>query len=115
MTKFDKSKFSGSEYVTYEGKFVSRFKRGGKADFIKFLINNFSVEEYFQKLDLLKTPLGVLKTKGYVTPMTKKMLAYAGYPQTAEGEAQYFIDFLKKRYPDMDSSEAKKIVERDVI
>lgn len=115
MTKFDKSKFTGSkEYAFYDGEFVARFKRGGKADFIKFLIANFTVEEYFQKRDLLKTPLGVLKTKGYVTPMTKKMLAYAGYPQTAEGEAQYFADFLKKRYPDMGSEEVKKIVEREV-
>lgn len=115
MTKFDKSKFTGDkEYAFYDGKFVARFKRGGKADFIKFLINNFSVEEYFELREVHKTPLGILKLKGYVTPMTKRVLAYAGYPETAEGEAQYLTDLMKKRYPDMGISEVKKIVDQVV-
>lgn len=98
MTKFDKSKFTGDkEYAFYDGEFVARFKRGGKADFLKFLVANFTVDEYFGMLATIKTPLGVLKTKGYVTPMTKKLLAHAGYPQTAEGEAQYVADQMKKR------------------
>lgn len=96
MTQFDKSKFVGDEYVTYNGEFVARFKRGGRVDFLKFLVANYTVEEYFQQLEEYKTPLGVLKLKGYVTPMTKKLLAIAGYPQDADGEAQYIIDQVKK-------------------
>ena len=97
MTKFDKSKFTGTEYAMYDGVFVARFKRGGRADFLKFLIANYTVEEYFQQLEEYKTPLGVLKLKGYLTPMTKKLLKLACYPQDADGEAQYIIDQIKKR------------------
>lgn len=96
MTKFDRSKFAGTEYTTYDGVFVSRFKRGGRGDFLKFLCANYTVEEYFQQLEVHGTPLGVLKLKGYVAPMTKKLLEIAGYPQTAEGEAQYIVDQVKK-------------------
>jgi len=95
MTQFDKTKFVGDEYVTYNGEFVARFKRGGRSDFLKFLVKNFTVEEYFKAIKEIP-PLGVLKMKGYVSPMSKKILAFAGYPQTAEGEAQYLVDIVKK-------------------
>lgn len=61
MTKFDKSKFSyHGGYLTYNTgdgnpKFVARFKYAGaftKAVFVKQLIKNHSVEEYFHKLEI---------------------------------------------------------------
>ena len=78
---FTPSKFeglTGGEYVFYnyrnEKKFVARFKRGGKAAFIKFLIANITPDEYFARLDMGESPLGILNAKGYVSPMMKKMI-----------------------------------------
>lgn len=72
-TKFEKSVFTKGEYVTYEGKFIARFKwnRRDAGQFITFLVNNFSQEEYFE---LMKTesPLTILKMKGYVSPAEKR-------------------------------------------
>jgi len=52
MSKFDPKLFNkDSEYLMYNGLFVARFKRGGMADFRKFLVKNFSVEEYFALRD----------------------------------------------------------------
>jgi len=88
MTKFSKELFnSDSMYVFYgtERKFVARFKRGGKADFLKFLIKNFSVEEYFALMNAKIGPLDILATKGYVSPMVRKMLKKHGYEATATG------------------------------
>ena len=69
-------------YLTYklnEGerdKFVARFKYViFQGAFKKFLIKNFTPEEYFTRLDNDETPLGILKSKGFITPMEKKRLA----------------------------------------
>ena len=87
MMMFTPSKFEDcGEYVFYnhggpgtchfrnEKKFVARFKRGGKAAFIKFLKANFTPDEYFARRDMGETPLGILNAKGYVSPMMKKMM-----------------------------------------
>ena len=85
---FISSKFeglTGSESVFYnhggpgtchyrnEKKFVARFKRGGKASFIKFLKANFTPDEYFARLEIKgETPFEILMSKGWVSPMAKK-------------------------------------------
>jgi hypothetical protein len=86
------------EYVFYnyrfEEKFVARFKRGGKASFIKFLKANFTPDEYFARREIKgETPLGILNSKGYVSPMMKKAARKtstyrwsAGYRCTKDGE-----------------------------
>jgi hypothetical protein len=76
MTKFEKSKLVGSEYVTYEGKFVARFKhvRSNKSGFISFLVKNFSVEEYFAAMERGNAPATILETKGYVPAHIKRWL-----------------------------------------
>ena len=67
MTAFNKDDFSySSGWLTYgkDYKFVARFKHRGfitKAKFIKQLIKNHTVEEYFSKLDGGDTPLGILR------------------------------------------------------
>lgn len=74
MTAFDITKFDmgfGSErYVRYDNRFVARFKYARAAasakDFVKFLVKNFSVEEYFGLIDGGMTPAGALETKGHI-------------------------------------------------
>lgn len=65
MTKFAKSLFTTSgDYVHYEGKFVARFKHRGpftKAKFLKELIANHTVENYFAEMSKDKAPLAILR------------------------------------------------------
>jgi hypothetical protein len=93
MTNFDKTRFHGDTIVHYSGlneyRFVARFKRGGKASFLSFLVKNFSVEEYFAELEAGKAPLLILEGRGYVQPHIKAILRAAGYPQTPAGKRQY--------------------------
>lgn len=73
MTKFIAKDFDmgyGSErYVRYDNKFVARFKYmrpGANAKhFVKFLVANFTVEEYFAELAAGKAPAEILRIKGY--------------------------------------------------
>ena len=65
MTKFVKANFTQSgEYVSYEGKFVARFKHRGpftKIKFLKELMATHTVEGYFAELDAGKAPLAILR------------------------------------------------------
>ena len=65
MTKFVKANFKQSgEYVSYEGKFVARFKHRGpftKIKFLKELMATHTVEGYFAELDAGKAPLAILR------------------------------------------------------
>jgi len=84
--------YSGG-YLTYDNKFVARFKYSAsdKASFTTFLIKNFTVEEYFNKLEN-ESPLIILKSKGYISNSIKRMLKANGYPVTLEGEKQHMKD-----------------------
>lgn len=103
MTKFSKDRFSGTEYINYTmpngaSKFVARFKyaKGGKASFLTFLTKNFTVEEYFSRLDKGESPLPILQSKGYMQPHIKKMLKEQGYPVTPAGLEQLVQDNVAK-------------------
>lgn len=65
MTKFVKANFKQSgEYVSYEGKFVARFKHRGpftKIKFLKELMANHTVESYFAAMEDGKAPLAILR------------------------------------------------------
>ena len=79
MKMFTPSKFEDrGEYVFYhyrgERFFVARFKRGGKAAFIKFLKANITPDEYFARIFKGEAPLTILNAKGYVSPMVAKMV-----------------------------------------
>ena len=93
MTKFVKENFDyHGGYLNYHldaypsawdrRKFVARFKYvgGNKAGFQKFLIENFSIEEYFDRLDAGEGPLTILQSKGYIDAHVKKWLKEAGLP-----------------------------------
>jgi hypothetical protein len=104
MTKFTKDSFSGSEYVNYTmpngtSKFVARFKyvRGSKSSFLTFLAKNFTVEEYFARLDGGESPLPILQSKGYMQPHIKKHLKSLGYPVTPAGFEQLIQDNVNAR------------------
>ena len=79
MTKFDKSKFTYySGYLMYEGQFVARFKYSGpfsKGVFLKQLLKNHTVEEYFHKHQVQGiAPLTILEQadrKWYETTLAK--------------------------------------------
>lgn len=68
-TKFTKDRFTfDGMYLKYDGQFVARFKHRGpvtKTKFVKTLIKNYTVEEYFSKLNVLKeAPLDILRNDG---------------------------------------------------
>lgn len=91
MAKFVRSNFHTSgDYLLYEGRFVARFKHSDrdKPGFIRFLIANFTVEEYFKGLETA-APVTVLETKGYISLTVARILQQMGFPPTAEGKAAY--------------------------
>lgn len=75
-------------------KFVARFKyaKDGMGSFITFLIKNFTVEEYFSRLDAGEGPLTILQSKGYLQPHIKKMLKAGGYEVSAAGYKKLISD-----------------------
>ena len=93
MTKFNRKDFfigkGYKAYTTYwmngEHKFVARFRTAGAGSFVTFLIKNFTVEEYFSRLDAGEAPLTIAKSKGYLLPHIKRWLKDAGYPLTQDG------------------------------
>lgn len=101
MSKFIKEQFSGTEYVTYgeDRKFVARFKyaKSGKGTFITFLCKNFTVEEYFSRLDGGESPLQILESKGYLLPHIKKWLKEGGYEVSKVGFNQMIQDQIAAR------------------
>lgn len=90
--------YSGG-YLTYNSRFVARFKylRNGMGDFKKFLIANFTPEEYFSLLENGEQPLTILQTKGYVQPHIRKELESQGYPVNLEGFRQMIRDLSQRR------------------
>lgn len=103
MTKFIKERFVGSEYVNYvtpEGtsKFIARFKyvRSNKSSFLTFLTKNFTVEEYFGRIDKGESPLTILQSKGFIQAHIKKILKAQGYPVTQAGFEQLVQDNVAK-------------------
>jgi hypothetical protein len=104
MTKFIKGNFYGTEYVDYTNpvdgttKFVARFKycRGTKASFLTFLTKNFTVEEYFSRLEKGEAPLEIVGSKGFIQPHIKKQLKLLGYPVSKTGFEQLVQDNVAK-------------------
>lgn len=76
MSKFIKEEFNfDGMYLTYgaDRRFVARFKRGGMGDFKRFLIKNFTVDQYFYYTETLRhPPMLALAVKGYESPAVRK-------------------------------------------
>lgn len=96
MSKFVKSEFTPGECASYGGKFVARFKRGGRGSFLTFLCKHFTVEEYFSRLDAGEPPLKILESKGYILPHIQRWLKQDGYPVTREGYEQFRNDQMRR-------------------
>jgi hypothetical protein len=94
MMMFIKEEFNYSGgYLTYQGKFVARFKYSkDHAQFKNFLIRNFTQSEYFERLANGESPLGVLGSKGYVPGHVKKYLKTHGYEPTIAGMKMWSQD-----------------------
>ena len=103
MSNFNRGSFYGPEYINYlmpdgMSKFVARFKhaKSSKNSFLTFLTKNFTVEEYFERLDKGESPLTILQSKGFIQPHIKKMLKAQGYPVTRAGFEQLVQDNVAK-------------------
>ena len=77
--RFDRKLFSLSgDVLTYDGKFVARFKYNPKTrtQFKRFLVNSMQVDAYFRRLEAGETPLAIVKEFGFVyTPKPRKTAA----------------------------------------
>ena len=116
MAKFTNKnfKFDGM-YLKYkvdgENRFVARFKMGGMVAFKKFLRENFTVEEYFARIDAGENPTPILESKGYIPSHIKARLRKAGYPTTAAGYKDWWAYQMKLA----DENMAKRIArEKDM-
>ena len=71
-------------YVSYDNKFVARFKTQRKriTPFIKFLVSSVSPEDYFARLDAGETPVGIVKSMGYECPILKAFMVANGISLT---------------------------------
>ena len=86
------------KYLTYmpqgyntpyaERKFVARFRTAGIGSFATCLRKNFTVEEYFARMD-------AGESKGYFLPHIKKEMKAGGYPMTTAGKKQMIRDQVK--------------------
>jgi len=87
---------NGRHYDT-ENKFVARFKRmAGAGSFMTCLRKNFTVEEYFARLDAGESPLPIAESKGYILPHIKKWIKQAGYPVTRAGHDAWWTAEMAK-------------------
>ena len=107
MTQFTKENLiTEGKYLTYmpEGyntpyadrKFVARFRTAGVGSFATCLRKNFTVEEYFGRLDAGESPLPIAESKGYILPHIKRWIKEAGYPVTPAGHKAWFADYMEK-------------------
>ena len=93
------------KYLTYmpqgyntpyaERKFVARFRTAGIGSFATCLRKNFTVEEYFARMDAGESPLPIAESKGYFLPHIKKEMKAGGYPMTTAGKKQMIRDQVK--------------------
>jgi len=80
------------KYLTYvpdgkysSNKFVARFRTAGVGSFATCLRKNFTVEEYFARIEAGEGPLPIAKSKGYILPHIKKELKRRGFPLSNAG------------------------------
>ena len=101
MTRFTKENLiKEGKYLFYQPaggtygdrKFVARFRTAGIGSFATCLRKNFTVEEYFDRMDAGESPLPIAQSKGYLLPHIKKWLKQGGYPVSPVGKKQMIAD-----------------------
>ena len=103
----------GLRTIYADRKFVARFKwqKRNLGPFCTFLRKNFTVEEYFARIDAGENPSEILETKGYVPSHIKAQLRKSGYPTTAAGYKDWWAYQIKLA----DENQAKRIArEKDM-
>ena len=99
MTKFTKENLiKEGKYLFYQPaggtygdrKFVVRFRSAGVGSFATCLRKNFTVEEYFARLNSGESPLPIAESKGYLLPHIKRWLKKDGYPISTAGYNAWF-------------------------
>jgi hypothetical protein len=107
MARFTKENLiTEGKYLTYmpqgydtpyaDRKFVARFRTAGVGSFATCLRKNFTVEEYFGRLDAGESPLPIAESKGYLLPHIKKWIKQAGYPVTKAGHDAWWAAEMAK-------------------
>ena len=107
MTQFTKQNLiKEGKYLTYmpngydtpyaDRKFVARFRTAGVGSFATCLRKNFTVEEYFARMDAGESPLPIAESKGYLLPHIKRWIKKAGYPVTKAGHDAWWAEEKKK-------------------
>ena len=96
MSTFNKDLFKWDGLFLLYGtvgntRVVARFKRqkSEQTNFRKFLTDNFTVSEYFSKLDAGMAPSKILEEKGYIANYLKKALKEMGFSADLAGRKQY--------------------------
>ena len=99
MTKFNKDTLtiSGENIMFFNGErcqTIARFKyaRSGRSSFVNFLIKNFTVEEYLDRMAAGEAPLKIVESEGFIQPHVKKMLKEMGYEVSLAGRDKYIAD-----------------------
>lgn len=104
MTKFTKESLTvHGGYMSYHdengSRFVARFKYSASGTFKTFLIKNFTVEEYFAKLDAGFAPLTILEAKGFVNHNVRKAMRADGLKSfTTETYRAWFAERMKRQH-----------------
>jgi hypothetical protein len=107
MTAFTKQNLiKEGKYLTYmpqgyntpyaDRKFVARFRTAGVGSFATCLRKNFTVEEYFARMDAGESPLPIAESKGYLLPHIKRWLKKDGYPVNTAGYNAWFKNQMEK-------------------
>jgi len=103
MSTFNKDLFKWDGLFLLYGsvgntRVVARFKRqkSEQTNFRKFLTDNFTVNEYFSKLDEGMSPSKILEEKGYIANYVKKMLKEMGFSADLAGRKQYIKNIQKQ-------------------
>ena len=108
MTNFTKDNLiTEGKYLTYfpggaantpykDRKFVARFRTAGIGSFATCLRKNFTVEEYFARMDAGESPLPIAQSKGYILPHIKRWIKEAGYPVTPAGKDAWWAAEMAK-------------------
>ena len=112
MTRFTKENLiKEGKYLTYmpngydtpyaDRKFVARFRTAGVGSFATCLRKNFTVEEYFARMDAGESPLPIAQSKGYLLPHIKKWLKQDGYPTTKAGHDAWFKEVYMPKFDEV--------------
>ena len=73
------------------------------------LRKNWTVEEYFARMEVNDAPLQIVAETGYFQPHIKKELKAGGYPMTIAGKKQMIRDQVKAWEARQDTQTSKYI------